>query len=77
MDPNDANLWSAYTNASDGYTPDFYQQQPQAAHPQPQPPPSRNSLSDIGVGEILEKYQHDSELLKHILIAKAEEDKVP
>ncbi|KAI9310837.1 hypothetical protein BX666DRAFT_2125936 [Dichotomocladium elegans] len=33
------------------------------------------SLADIGVAEILERYKHDTDLLKHILIAKAEEDK--
>ncbi|KAI9484235.1 MAG: hypothetical protein EXX96DRAFT_561455 [Benjaminiella poitrasii] len=35
----------------------------------------RVSLSDVTVGEILKTYKKDSELLKHILIAKAEEDK--
>lgn len=34
------------------------------------------SLSDISVGEILVKYQDDSQLLNHILLAKAQEDKV-
>lgn len=34
------------------------------------------SLSDISVGEILLKYQDDSQLLNHILVAKAQEDKV-
>lgn len=37
---------------------------------------SYNSLVDVTVGEILEIYKNDTELLKHILIAKAEEDKV-
>ncbi|KAG0745216.1 hypothetical protein G6F35_013092 [Rhizopus arrhizus] len=36
---------------------------------------SYNSLVDVTVGEILEIYKNDTELLKHILIAKAEEDK--
>ncbi|KAI8097426.1 uncharacterized protein BX664DRAFT_326346 [Halteromyces radiatus] len=38
---------------------------------------NRNSigLGDISVGDILEIYKHDTELLKHILMAKAEEDK--
>lgn len=35
-----------------------------------------NSLVDLTVGEILELYKHDTDLLKHILVAKAEEDKV-
>jgi hypothetical protein len=34
------------------------------------------SLSEISVGEILMKYQDDSHLLNHILVAKAQEDKV-
>ncbi|KAI8345356.1 hypothetical protein BD560DRAFT_411611 [Blakeslea trispora] len=33
------------------------------------------SLSDITVAEILDTYKHDTELLKHILAAKTEEDK--
>ncbi|KAI7902458.1 P-loop containing nucleoside triphosphate hydrolase protein [Cokeromyces recurvatus] len=33
------------------------------------------SLSDVTVGEILKTYKYDTELLKHILIAKTEEDK--
>ncbi|KAI8639781.1 ATP-dependent RNA helicase HAS1 [Parasitella parasitica] len=33
------------------------------------------SLSDISVGEILDTYRHDTDLLKHILAAKTEEDK--
>ncbi|CAO3594634.1 unnamed protein product [Absidia cylindrospora] len=33
------------------------------------------ALSDIWVGDILEIYKHDTELLRHILMAKAEEDK--
>ncbi|ORZ06684.1 hypothetical protein BCR42DRAFT_426976 [Absidia repens] len=32
-------------------------------------------LSDISVGDILEIYKHDTDLLRHILMAKAEEDK--
>jgi len=34
------------------------------------------SLSDISVGEILDTYKNDTDLLKHILAAKTEEDKV-
>ncbi|KAI9281866.1 ATP-dependent RNA helicase HAS1 [Sporodiniella umbellata] len=34
-----------------------------------------SSLVDFTVGEILELYKHDTDLLKHILVAKAEEDK--
>lgn len=34
------------------------------------------SLSDISVGEILLKYQDNSQLLNQILVAKAQEDKV-
>ncbi|KAG2209513.1 hypothetical protein INT47_008357 [Mucor saturninus] len=33
------------------------------------------SLSDISVGEILDIYKNDTDLLKHILAAKTEEDK--
>ncbi|CAO3702724.1 unnamed protein product [Rhizopus stolonifer] len=33
------------------------------------------SLGDITVGEILESYKHDTDLLKYILVAKSEEDK--
>ncbi|KAI8081218.1 hypothetical protein BDF21DRAFT_418691 [Thamnidium elegans] len=33
------------------------------------------TLSDISVGEILLKYQDNSQLLNHILVAKAQEDK--
>lgn len=36
----------------------------------------RLSLADITVAEILETYKHDTDLLKHILAAKTEEDKV-
>lgn len=35
-----------------------------------------SNLSDISVGELLVKYQDNSQLLNHILAAKAEEDKV-
>lgn len=37
---------------------------------------TKKSIGDITVGEILELYKHDTDLLKHILTAKAEEDKV-
>lgn len=33
-------------------------------------------MSDISVGEILDTYKNDTDLLKHILAAKTEEDKV-
>ncbi|RCH79457.1 hypothetical protein CU097_002142, partial [Rhizopus azygosporus] len=36
---------------------------------------AKKSIGDITVGEILELYKHDTDLLKHILTAKAEEDK--
>ncbi|KAG1179404.1 hypothetical protein G6F70_001429 [Rhizopus microsporus] len=36
---------------------------------------TKKSIGDITVGEILELYKHDTDLLKHILTAKAEEDK--
>lgn len=43
------------------------------------PSPSQTPLlySDISIKDILDTYQHDVELLKVILLAKAEEDKVP
>jgi hypothetical protein len=37
---------------------------------------NRKSLAELTVGEILELYKSDTELLKHVLTAKAEEDKV-
>lgn len=42
------------------------------------PSPSQVALSysDISIKDILDTYQHDVELLKVILLAKAEEDKV-
>jgi hypothetical protein len=40
------------------------------------PGSSASSLPDISVKEILDKYQDDPELLKYILSAKSEEDKV-
>ncbi|KAI8887509.1 hypothetical protein K501DRAFT_321374 [Backusella circina FSU 941] len=36
---------------------------------------NKQSLADLTVGEILELYKSDTELLKHVLNAKAEEDK--
>jgi hypothetical protein len=39
-------------------------------------PLEKTSLADISVGEILDIYRSDTDLLKHILAAKAEEDKV-
>ena len=38
--------------------------------------PIPSSSSDITIKEILDNYQHDPEILKLVLIAKAEEDKV-
>lgn len=38
--------------------------------------PTSIKSSDMSVGDILEVYKHDTELLKYILKAKAEEDKV-
>ncbi|KAI8332208.1 hypothetical protein BC941DRAFT_474298 [Chlamydoabsidia padenii] len=37
--------------------------------------PTTNRLNDISVDDILKIYKHDTELLKHILKAKTEEDK--
>lgn len=34
------------------------------------------TLSDINVGELLDMYKDDNDLLKHILVAKIQEDKV-
>ena len=43
----------------------------------PAPPyDARSSLANISVAEVLERYQHDTDLMKHILTAKSEEDKV-
>ncbi|KAG0164992.1 hypothetical protein DFQ28_009393 [Apophysomyces sp. BC1034] len=36
---------------------------------------TQTGLADITVSEILELYKHDTELLKHILVAKSEEDR--
>ncbi|CEG84450.1 hypothetical protein RMATCC62417_18252 [Rhizopus microsporus] len=55
---------------------------PQSKHPQsafqwPIPPLSQpNSSPEISVREILDRYSDDPELLKYILTAKSEEDKV-
>jgi hypothetical protein len=41
------------------------------------PPPSAHAnYADISIKEILDKYRDDKELMKHVLAAKAEEDKV-
>lgn len=35
-----------------------------------------SNISEMSVGEILEKYSDESQLLNHILFAKAQEDRV-
>lgn len=66
MNPVDATLWSQPPPT----VPAFKEYEPT-------PPYERyTSFVDLAVSEILERYQHDTELLKHILAAKAEEDKV-
>jgi hypothetical protein len=35
-----------------------------------------SNISEMSVGEILDKYSDDSHLLNHILFAKAQEDRV-
>ena len=54
------------------------QQEPRASSAFQWPSPSDTALlySDISIKDILDAYQHDVELLKVILLAKAEEDKV-
>jgi hypothetical protein len=37
---------------------------------------SHQNYADISIKEILETYRDDKELMKHVLAAKAEEDKV-
>jgi hypothetical protein len=52
---------------------------PSSQHPPSSsaPPPSAyTNYADISIKEILDKYRDDKELMKHVLAAKAEEDKV-
>lgn len=68
MNPNYPSLWSQPQPSADPLKPVIDPAPPYESRP--------NSLADLGVADILERYQHDTELLKHILMAKAEEDKV-
>lgn len=63
-----------------------HSKQPTSAFQWPIPPSSPSShlkphaqqaMNDITIKEILERYNEDPELLKYILTAKTEEDKVP
>jgi hypothetical protein len=38
--------------------------------------PNNNNMNELSVREILDRYNEDPELLKYILTAKSEEDKV-
>ncbi|KAI7878094.1 hypothetical protein K492DRAFT_209225 [Lichtheimia hyalospora FSU 10163] len=67
MNPNYPSLWSHPQPSADPLKPAIDPAPPYESRP--------NSLADLGVADILERYQHDTELLKHILMAKAEEDK--
>jgi hypothetical protein len=42
----------------------------------PKPANTDNSMNDLSVKEILDRYHDDPELMKYILSAKSEEDKV-
>lgn len=44
--------------------------------PDPAPLKTKEEESDLTVKQILESYRDDPDLLRHILMAKAEEDKV-
>lgn len=44
--------------------------------PVPTSPATKEDEPDITVKQILERYRDDPDLLRHILMAKAEEDKV-
>ncbi|KAI8139498.1 hypothetical protein BJV82DRAFT_245206 [Fennellomyces sp. T-0311] len=61
MDPSYPGLWPQHSNIDVDPAPPY---------------DARSSLASISVAEVLERYQHDTDLLKHILVAKAEEDKV-
>jgi hypothetical protein len=52
------------------------QQSRSSAFQWPIPSSSPNSPTEISVKQILDKYSHDPEILKHALMAKSEEDKV-
>ncbi|KAL9557191.1 hypothetical protein MBANPS3_001494 [Mucor bainieri] len=62
--PSDACNSTNSSIAADDQNQSFYQNRIQTSN-----------LSDISVGELLVKYQDNSQLLNHILAAKAEEDK--
>lgn len=68
MNPSYPSLWSQPQPSTDPLKPVIDPAPPYESRP--------NSLADLGVADILDRYQHDTELLKHILMAKAEEDKV-
>jgi hypothetical protein len=59
-----------------------HSKQPTSAFQWPIPPspshlkPMNNSMNEITVKEILDRYNDDPELMKYILTAKSEEDKV-
>lgn len=63
MDPSNPGIWS-------------HNQGIDLLSSQADPYDTRPSLADITVADILERYKHDTDLLKHILLAKTEEDKV-
>ena len=63
--PSDACNSTNSSIAADDQNQSFYQNAIQSSN-----------LSDISVNELLVKYQDNSQLLNHILAAKAEEDKV-
>ncbi|CDS12953.1 hypothetical protein LRAMOSA05137 [Lichtheimia ramosa] len=67
MNPSYPSLWSQPQPSTDPLKPVIDPAPPYESRP--------NSLADLGVADILDRYQHDTELLKHILMAKAEEDK--
>ncbi|KAI9268337.1 hypothetical protein BDA99DRAFT_505564 [Phascolomyces articulosus] len=60
MDPCYPGLWPQQTNIDIDPAPPY---------------DARSSLANISVAEVLERYQHDTDLMRHILAAKAEEDK--
>ncbi|KAI9025944.1 hypothetical protein CLU79DRAFT_70761 [Phycomyces nitens] len=59
----------------------YYTSQPSSAFPWPAPSPpstkhsSHSPSNEVTIKEILDRYKDNPELLKHVLIAKAEEDK--
>ncbi|KAI8975268.1 hypothetical protein BDF20DRAFT_596584 [Mycotypha africana] len=60
----DTDIYYNHLDASNNSTEDLYSDN------------NKISLTDVTVDELLHLYKHDSDLLKHLLIAKAEEDKV-